>query len=92
MKSTRGLLLCQGSCAWYWDGNHWHGPYNHCSPGCTCSKNPPSNPPPGTPAFYQFEQCVPSIKAGTLAVEIHYTPDQAVRLIPVPKKRRKRGK
>jgi hypothetical protein len=77
---------------WYWDGHQWHGPYNHCSAGCNCSNNPPADPPNGTPAFYQFEQCMPSSESAILNIEIHYTPGQAVSLIPVIKKGRKKRK
>src|SRR5216684_8792388 len=61
MKTSRGPVLCQGSCSWYWDGTQWKGPTNNCvGVGCGCSANPPQTPPPHTPPFYQFEQCLPA--------------------------------
>ena len=98
MKPAQHGVQCQGYCEYYWNGRQWTLVLSTCSAGCGC-QGPPVPPPPNTPPFTYFEQCVPKQEARKQAakfkrtcVQIHVSPELDVCLEHVSKLARKRGK
>jgi len=98
MKRTYGPVQCDGFCEYYWDGALWELVSNNCSAGCHCMAAP-EPPPPNTPPFFTFVQCMPmhrgrkrSGKGERPSVRINVSEDVELCLIHVPRPPKKKGK